>query len=156
MQKNNQKFMRKKLLLLAACAFYGYGQAQTLKFTYDASGNQVKREIVTIGITSLQSSTEASEENTMLPNVNSTNINSTTIEIYPNPVVDLLNVEWPLEIGITEVVLFDNNGRMLQLKKVSNNLDHLTFDLSSYASGMYYIRVFDASKQSRTFKIIKK
>jgi len=72
-------------------------KAQTLEFTYDPAGNQIQRELVTISVNSLLSTNSIEEteqeEETLLPKSNSINDNSTVIELYPNPVVDLLNVE---------------------------------------------------------------
>lgn len=149
----------KKLLLFFTLYFYNVN-AQTLQFTYDNAGNQIKRELVTITVNSLlnTNSTEETEkqETTLLPMSNSINDNASVIELYPNPVVDLLNVEWQSNLQITEIVLFDNTGKMLQLKKVNEGITKETFNLSSYASGMYYIRLFDAFQQSKSYKIIKK
>lgn len=149
----------KKLLLFFTLYFYNVN-GQTLQFTYDNAGNQIKRELVTITVNSLlgTNSTEETEkeETTLLPISNSINDNASIIELYPNPVVDLLNVEWQSNLQITEIVLFDNTGKMLQLKKVNEGITKEIFNLSSYASGMYYIRLFDASQQSKSYKIIKK
>lgn len=95
------------------------------------------------------------EEDTLLPKSNALNNNSSTIEIFPNPVVDLVNVEWNHELNIRELMLYDNNGKLLQLKKVHQGTTKERFDLSSYSSGMYYIRIYDNSQQSKSFKIIK-
>lgn len=150
--------MLKKLLLLLT--FYAcYVNAQTLQFTYDSAGNQIQRELANISINSLLSTNTVEkteqEEETLLPKSNSINDNSSTIEFYPNPVIDLLNVEWESDLEITEVILFDGMGKVLQLKKVYKGTTRETFNLSTYASGIYYIRVFDASKQSKSYKIIK-
>ncbi len=150
--------MIKKLLLLLT--FYTCNvNAQTLQFTYDSAGNQIQRELVTISVNSLLSTNSIEEteqeEETLLPKSNFINDNSTTIEFYPNPVIDLLNVEWNSELQLTEIMVFDNNGKLLQLKKVYEGTIREVFDLSSYASGIYYIRVFDVTQQSKSYKIIK-
>lgn len=132
--------------------------AQNLEFTYDNSGNQVKRELV-LSINSMSTNNyeeTEQEEDTMLPKSNSLNDNATSIEIFPNPVVDILNVNWNYDLQIVEIMLFDNTGKLLQLKKVYEGTTREAFNLSSYATGIYYIRVFDTSKQSKSYKIIKK
>lgn len=96
------------------------------------------------------------EEETLLPKSNSINDNSTEIELYPNPVVDILNVEWQSNLQITEIMLFDSTGKMLQLKKIYEGATRETFNLSSYSPGMYYVRLFDSFQQSKSYKIIKK
>lgn len=151
--------MRVTLLFIFTLFVINATKAQTLEFTYDAAGNQVQRELVTISVNSIKSSNSVEteqEEETMLPKSNSINDNSTIIELYPNPVVDLLNVEWQSNLQITQIMLFDGTGKMLQLKKVNEGTIKETFNLSSYSSGMYYIRLFDAFQQSKSYKIIKK
>lgn len=151
--------MKHMLLLIFTCCLFNSLKAQTLEFTYDPAGNQIQRELVTLSVNSLLSTNSIEEteqeEDTLLPKSNSLNDNSTTIEFYPNPVVDLLNVEWDSALNPTEIMLFDNRGKLLQLKKVYEGTMRETFDLSTYASGIYYIRVFDANKQSKSYKIIK-
>lgn len=132
--------------------------AQNLEFTYDNSGNQVKRELV-LSINSMSTNNyeeTEQEEDTMLPKSNSLNDNATSIEIFPNPVVDILNVNWNYDLQIVEIMLFDNTGKLLQLKKVYEGTTREAFNLSSYTTGIYYIRVFDTSQQSKSYKIIKK
>jgi len=151
--------MHKKLLLLLT--FYAYNvNSQTLQFTYDSAGNQVQRELVTITVNSVMSTDSINEteqeEETMLPGSSSINDNATIIELYPNPVTDLLNVEWQSNLQIKEIVLFDSSGKMLQLKKVYEGTTKEIFNLSTYSSGMYYIRLFDSFQQSKSYKILKK
>ena len=151
--------MKRNLLLLGMCCFLNLGNAQTLEFSYDNAGNQVKRELVTISINSLMSTNNVEteqEEDTLLPESKSLNDNSTTIEFYPNPVVDLLNVEWDYDLELTELMIFDNQGKLLQIKKVNKEATNEVFNFSTYASGVYYVRAFDAQQQSKSYKIIKK
>lgn len=153
------KNIMKKILLLFTLFLYNVN-AQTLEFTYDNVGNQIQRELVTITLNSLKdanSSEEVVEEKTtMLPTTNTINEDVSIIELYPNPVVDLLKVEWQSNLQITEIMLFDNTGKLLQLKKVYEGTTKEIFDLSNHSSGMYYIRFFDSFQQRKTYKIIKK
>ena len=151
--------MKRNLLLLGMCCFLNLGNAQTLEFSYDNAGNQVKRELVTISINSLMSTNSVEteqEEDTLLPESKSLDDNATTIEFYPNPVVDLLNVEWDFDLELTELMIFDNQGKLLQIKKVSKEATNEIFNFSTYATGVYYLRAFDAQQQSKSYKIIKK
>lgn len=153
------KIIMKKLLLFLTLFLHNVN-AQTLEFTYDNAGNQIQRELVTITVNSLLNTNNSEEteeeETTMLPMSNSINDNASIIELYPNPVVDLLNVEWQSNLQIAEIMLFDNTGKLLQLKKVYEGTTRETFNLSNYSSGMYYIRLFDSFQQSKSYKIIKK
>ena len=101
--------MRVTLLFIFTLCVINATKAQTLEFTYDPAGNQIQRELVTISVNSITStnSTETEqEEEIMLPKSNSINDNSTIIELYPNLVVDLLNVESLYQNPRT----LDNNG----------------------------------------------
>ena len=151
--------MKTSLLLLGMCWMCNLSSAQTLQFTYDNAGNQVKRELVTLTVNSLMNTNSVEteqEEDTLLPESKSLNDNSTTIEFYPNPVVDLLNVEWDFDLELTELMIFDNQGKLLQIKKVSKDATNEIFNFSTYAPGVYYVRAFDAQQQSKSYKIIKK
>ncbi|UUV21842.1 T9SS type A sorting domain-containing protein [Paenimyroides aestuarii] len=151
--------MKKKIFVILLGISVNGVSSQTLEFTYDAAGNQIQRELVTLTVNSVMSTNSVEtekEEDTMLPKSNSLNENSTAIEFYPNPVVDLLNVEWKSSLQITQIILFDGTGKMLQLKKVNEGTTIETFNLSTYSSGTYYIRLFDAFQQSKSYKIIKK
>lgn len=151
--------MRVTLLFIFTLFVINATKAQTLEFTYDPAGNQIQRELVIISVNSITSTNSVEteqEEETLLPKSNSINDNSTIIELYPNPVVDLLNVEWQSNLQITQIMLFDGTGKMLQLKKVNEGTTRETFNLSTYSSGMYYVRLFDVFQQSKSYKIIKK
>ena len=146
-----------KKLLLIFTLFASNVNGQTLEFTYDSAGNQIQRELVVLSVNSLNStsSENTEEDNTTLPETNSINDNSSIIELYPNPVVDLINIEWENDVQITQIMLFDNTGKLLQLRKVHVGITRETFNLSSYSSGIYYFRLFDSSQQSKSYKIIK-
>jgi len=152
--------MKLKLLLISSL-FINEVNSQTLLFSYDLDGNQIKREILTISGNSFhsRSSSDSSDDD---ENVDNTikkellNQDYSKIDYYPNPVVDLLNIEWPIDLVFTEIILYDNNGRILQNKKIINESTHEFFDFSSYPQGFYYINIFSNSELQKSFKIIKK
>jgi hypothetical protein len=67
------------------------------------------------------------------------------IKLYPNPAQDLVNilVDYP-----TELFLIDPKGRILSAQSVAQNL---SMDLSSYESGVYFIR----TAEGQTVKFVK-
>jgi hypothetical protein len=75
---------------------------------------------------------------------------STNIKVYPNPTTTIVNVEAD---GLSHVEVYDNEGRTLQNRDAEN--DHITLDLSSYASGVYYIRIHTNEKVTIQ-KVIKR
>jgi len=71
------------------------------------------------------------------------------IDIYPNPVNDILTVSLN-NANPSKIVLFDTLGR--QIKKV-NNSDKISF--SGLNSGVYFIKIYDENNNVATKKIIK-
>jgi hypothetical protein len=83
-----------------------------------------------------------------------TNINDSSLannfKIFPNPVIDTLNIQ---SMQNSTYILYDINGRLI-LKgyfQIGNN----TMDLSSFDSGIYFLRVLSLHK-SFTRKLILK
>lgn len=60
-------------------------------------------------------------------------VDDLSVRIYPNPVSDILYVEG---VDIQKIEIFDGTGRQVY---VSDNL--FTVDMSSYPTGIYYLRV---------------
>ena len=77
--------------------------------------------------------------------------------VYPNPTMNVLNLrisnyEIPSE-GLT-AQLYDANGRLLQTVTVSDL--ETRFDLGTYATATYQLRVLDGKQLLKTFKIVKR
>ena len=74
------------------------------------------------------------------------------INIYPNPVTEILNINVPLEFTDGELVLLNMFGQELQKKIISNKLTEI--NLSNFESGSYFIFI---KKQAvvKKYKIIK-
>ncbi len=75
------------------------------------------------------------------------------ITLFPNPTVGVLNVHSP-ELLVNCYELMDISGRILMNQNIQSGFDPFTVDLSSFASGMYYI-ILHSGTQSTTKKIIK-
>ena len=74
---------------------------------------------------------------------------SESIKIYPNPIVDILNIDLPTESTIT---LYNAIG---QITKVTNlNKGNNKVDLSSLTAGIYILRI-SSTDGEKTYKIIK-
>lgn len=144
--------MKKTLLLLCALSFYN-GKAQTLQFTYDNAGNQIKRELVTLQVNSLMQPMNVETPDILDDEIIS--IKEAAIEYFPNPVVDLLNIHWDSSLNIVQIGLYDNKGKLLQVKKTSSAENSTILDLSNYSSGLYMLVVFNDKKENKTYKIIK-
>ena len=75
------------------------------------------------------------------------------INIYPNPVNDLVTIENPVSNQTMVIELFDSHGNNILRGKLDTGRNK--FDLSSYPSGAYIYRVFSITdSQQKTGKII--
>ncbi|MBX7064782.1 MAG: T9SS type A sorting domain-containing protein, partial [Saprospiraceae bacterium] len=78
------------------------------------------------------------------------------VVVYPNPASDYITIE-PLEsdLGATEIQLTDVAGRVLKSYKLSAGFKQFDVDVSSLASGVYFINVKTEGKRPFTYKVIK-
>lgn len=75
------------------------------------------------------------------------------IELYPNPVHDLMHIKYD-KSEITNVVLFDVNNKKLMQAKVDSNNFSLYFN--DYSSGLYILKMTNKNNSVIVKKIIKK
>ncbi|OIP02538.1 MAG: hypothetical protein AUJ98_01050 [Bacteroidetes bacterium CG2_30_33_31] len=79
------------------------------------------------------------------------------VSAYPNPTTDdlLLKVDSSsiLPIQSMEYQLYDMNGKLLQITKISSNLTSIA--MNSLKSATYFLKVIANDKEVKTFKIIK-
>ena len=136
-----------------------------LAFSYDTSGNQVLREklclncplnkeqVVEVKDTISQSSKDAINPlQALLPSEN-----PFKIVAYPNPVTDVLQVEWlddPTKIPV-RIMLFSRENRKLTEFIISRNRYQQDISFSHYPTGVYILSVFFENGERRTFQIIK-
>lgn len=74
------------------------------------------------------------------------------VGVYPNPTTGSVNVASTVEIQKVEV--YDLNGRLMESAQVNANTASL--NLSSYANGIYFVKVFTADQNITVNKIVKK
>ncbi len=76
------------------------------------------------------------------------------LEIYPNPVSDLLNIH--VKSGNMDLIkLIDISGRMVQSINLQEGVEYYQVDLSDYTSGLYLIQVYQLGKLIQSEKLIK-
>lgn len=77
------------------------------------------------------------------------------ITIYPNPVKDLLYVDFNKEDFKNSIYqLFDGQGQLLKSEKISGQKSEINFSI--YPTSIYILKIENQSKAIKTFKIIKK
>ena len=73
-------------------------------------------------------------------------------KVYPNPTIDILNIQIPSVNDTTTLRIFDVLGKSVLEQDITESSSQL--DLSSMASGLY-IMSFQSGSASKTFKLIK-
>jgi photosystem II stability/assembly factor-like uncharacterized protein len=74
------------------------------------------------------------------------------LKVSPNPTNSLITLDAEIN-SKAEIRIFSLNGQLMFVKKV-DKLDQLTIDISSYASGVYFVRV-NTENNILTQKIVK-
>ena len=91
---------------------------------------------------------EFTTEQSSLADVN----NELKVEAYPNPTNDKVNIEIKGLSADARLIMTDVQGRVLKDIEINSRRNEL--DLKNFASGVYYIKVFD-NHSTKTIKIIK-
>jgi hypothetical protein len=79
-------------------------------------------------------------------------VSNSTIDIYPNPVSEILNIEFSKLNDNATIELMDMRGRTVLNEKIT--LQHSTFDISNFDAGVYFVRI-KTDKQNIIKRIIK-
>jgi len=80
-----------------------------------------------------------------------------SINIFPNPTQDFLNIEWKSNTSSNEIIniqLLDANGRILTERTFNSSSDVMKINLQSFERAHYILRLING-RQIKTFKIIK-
>ncbi|MBC8882920.1 fibronectin type III domain-containing protein [Flavobacterium piscinae] len=82
--------------------------------------------------------------------LSNSNFEKSLASVYPNPTKDLVNVVG--ENSFDKILILNSLGQ--KIKEINSDLNHVQIDLSTYSSGIYFIKVYQESN-SQTYKIIK-
>ncbi len=124
------------------------GSPAMFEYTYDPSGNRIGRDIIYYQSQGGKKSSKISE-----PKVHK--MEEDGLKVYPNPVEEVLYVEFPPHDGIMqggEICLFDSMGRKILHKKTDANIN--TLDFSGLKSGYYILKIFYNGKW-KEWRVIK-
>jgi hypothetical protein len=81
-------------------------------------------------------------------------INVTQIRVFPNPATTEITVQWAGSSKQSEVTIYNTQGQLV-LHSIFD-IQHSTFDISSFPSGLYYLQLFDAKGTLvKTEKVVK-
>jgi len=66
---------------------------------------------------------------------------NTKFSIYPNPVIDNLNVSFNSEVSISKLQVYTINGSLLIEKEISEKTRQLVYNFSDLKSGFYFVKM---------------
>jgi hypothetical protein len=75
------------------------------------------------------------------------------LSVYPNPVQDKLNINLTGYEGVSEIRLFDINGRQVAAQRTASV--NTQMNISKLAKGMYLVKVFTANGEVLNTKVVK-
>jgi hypothetical protein len=74
--------------------------------------------------------------------------------IYPNPTTNNIKIETSCELNEVQIELMDINGALL-ISEITHITDgYITFDLSSFPSGSYFIRL-NCGEEVKIYNVVK-
>jgi len=85
------------------------------------------------------------------------NGDNAVVQVYPNPVTDKVYIKVHSNVGVGKMMLCDITGKIYDSKLVDFSVqDHvLEIDMSSFASGIYFVKI-ESEKLVSTFKLVKR
>ncbi len=80
-----------------------------------------------------------------------------TIKLYPNPAMDVLNIEAPAFGNELGLVLYSADGQLLQTEKKTcdESSGHFTLSLSGLGEGVYFIEICNKNGFKQRLKFVK-
>lgn len=94
----------------------------------------------------------------LLTSINEANTVTNLTSIYPNPVNDVLNIEFVDKTQNTyKLRVFDATGRLLLSNKITSNIGNNRFqiDVSNLPKAVYYFNLGINENESRNYKFVK-
>lgn len=71
------------------------------------------------------------------------------MNIYPNPANDVVNIPYEgLEANDGQIALLDVTGKTLSQVAIQQKEDNITFDVTNFSDGFYYIRVTSGNRNT--------
>jgi len=149
----------KKIITLILFGMTIFSNAQQkIAFTYDAAGNQIRRELCLSGCDPLAKPEKEIKEIEALVDEDLLKFSKQDrISYYPNPVREELYLKWELtnDTAVSSIEVINMNGQIL--KKMSNLQQLTTQNLAfvEYPSGIYLVVLNYSNGKQETIKIIK-
>lgn len=148
------------LLLFLGFTLLSLAQVPTDKITfdYDTVGNQIKRELC-INCNKTNYKTKTTKEISTLQEEEDLQkfFTEDVIFYYPNPVKEELYLKWELfaDKTVTNIQLYDLNGRVLQNYGKLEKSNSLNIPFLNYPKGTYLVVLVYNGGEQKTIKIVK-
>lgn len=143
-----QKSIYTVLLLAVLTLLAGNVSAQTteggedcrIRYSYDATGNRIKREYKCI--------TPHSPYDPGAP------VTPGILTVYPNPTTGVFHAEFSETVDAAYFVISASNGAVIQTYELMQPSAMVTFDITAQVPGTYFLTVWALNKEE-TYSIIK-
>ena len=129
----------------------GDGTTETstqVSHTYDANGTYT----VVLSATNSCGTVDNSQDVTIM-HIGVLNISEENIQVYPNPVESVLNIELP--VTNVNIQLINTNGKTLRTLETTEN-KNVEINVEGLASGVYYLIVTSENNERTVVKVAKK
>lgn len=144
-------------LILFFIGFTSQAQQFKIRFEYDITGNQVKREYC-YGCTartsnnSIKNIAELRQEDLKKFSPND------VISYYPNPVKEELFLKWEIleNNSVKSIEIYSLNGNLLKRIENTNNLNNYNTSFQNYPEGIYIVNLNYSNGDVKSIKILKK
>jgi len=77
------------------------------------------------------------------------------VSVYPNPITNVVNLNFSAMDFPLTVDIFNTAGQLVSHQLLKDNPVHISIDMSSLPSGIYYMTTKDSNTVSQTNKLIK-
>ncbi len=155
------------LIVLLILPLAGLAQSHPcfVKYTYDDSGNRIKREfvceedpitngqyyptgIVVEGPDENDNTTSSGNNATMIALLDTTTQDTLSADlytlIYPNPNAGIFWIDFKQEVSGARVYILDDLGQMVLRTETDDILTHI--DISQHSPGTYFVVIYDGDK----------
>lgn len=135
-----------------------------IEFGYDSAGNQILRDRVCVNCQSAAKTpldttivAEVAGKKDLLEDDISDEPENTNITAYPNPVTDVLTVEWATTKNkVGSILLHSATGQELGNNKIGPNQQNIELYFGRFPPGLYVVLVIYADGTKESFQVIKK
>ncbi len=151
------KIIKIVLLTYGILVFNISAMAQySVSYKYDDNGNRINRYFV--GLVFRTQKNIATEDSTKAIENLRIDIMKKGLSVYPNPVKDKVNITlskiaFDPNKNKADIYLTDALGKSLQ--KAGFQGEEISFDMSSYLPGIYYLSIIVNDKEKFEYKIVK-